>query len=165
VNYAGDAEAYLHLLKEWDFGYVHQALTHMRRGAKSRTTFYLERVGSYFHGDVDEVTKFGPFYLTPDEFQERLKEVTHAYYRFLADRALQFPGQEFWDYHFKRVKLMGYEVDRARLAWYIVLRVLDMVGNPKRTIEGILRRVATKLRTVRKSAGRPVAAPVRSPAK
>ena len=162
VNYAGDSEAYLHLLKEWDFGYVHKALTYMRKGEKSRTTTYLERVGSYFHGDVDEVSKFGPFYLTPEELDYRLKEVTHRYYSYLADRALQFPKAEFWDYHFKRVKSMGYDVSRSRLAWYIFLRVFDMVGNPKRTIEGFLRRA---VRRTPKPRPAPVAAQVQSAAK
>jgi glycosyltransferase involved in cell wall biosynthesis len=149
VNFAGDAEAYLELLKEWDFGYVHKALTYMRKGEKSRTTSYLERVGSYFYGDVDEVRKFGPFYLTPEELEHRLREVTDRYYDYLAKSALGFPTQEFWDYHFKRVKLMGYEVSRTRLAWYIFLRVFDIIGNPKRTIEGGWRRVTSKLRKSR----------------
>ncbi len=37
LDYHGDAIAYLHLLKEHDFGYVHQALSFVRNGAKSRT--------------------------------------------------------------------------------------------------------------------------------
>ena len=146
LDYHGDAIAYLHLLKEHDFGYVHQALSFVRNGAKSRTTFYLERVGSYYFGDVNEVSTFGPYYLTPDEFRKRLDEVTHAYYRFLAAEVLHFPGDEFWDYHFNRVRAMGYEVSRARLAWYIVAHLLDMAGNPKRTIEGMVGRLAGRIR-------------------
>ena len=162
VNYAGDAEAYLHLLKEWDFGYVHKALTYMRKGEKSRTTRYLERVGSYFHGDVDEVSKFGPILFDPEEYEKRLREVTHRYYGYLAHRAVHFPKAEFWDYHFNRVKQMGYEVSRPRLAWYIFLRVFDMIGNPKRTIEGVLGGVVDKMR---KPAPTGIGAQVQSAAK
>ena len=145
LDYHGDAVAYLHLLKDHDFGYVHQALSFVRTGAKSRTTYYLERVGSYYFGDVNEVTTFGPHYLTPQEFKKRLNEVTHAYYRFLAFEALHFPGNDFWEYHFGRVKALGYQVSRARLAWYTLAHLLDMAGNPKRTIEGILERLARKI--------------------
>ncbi len=150
LNYAGDAEAYLELLKEWDFGFVHQVLTFMRTGQKSRTTHYLERVGSYYAGDVDEITKFGPHYLTDDEFQMRLKQVTRQYYRFLGYEALHFPGREFWDYHFKHFRAMGYRVNRVRLAWSVVERVLDIVLNPKRTIQGIFERVPSPKQPVRK---------------
>jgi glycosyltransferase involved in cell wall biosynthesis len=146
LDYHGDAIAYLGLLKDHDFGFVHQVLSFSRKGEKSRTTHYLERVGSYYFGDVNQTRLFGPFYLTPAEFKKRLKEVTHAYYRFLAYEAVHFAHQELWDYHFKRVKAMGYEVSRTRLAWYVAALLLDMAGNPKRTIEGLVRRIVDKLR-------------------
>jgi len=146
LDYHGDAIAYLDLLKDHDFGYVHQTLSFSSKGEKSRTTFYLERVGSYYFGDVNEVTRFGPFYLTGEEFKSRLKAVTHAYYQFLAYEAVHFADKELWDYHFQRVKAMGYEVSRTQLAWYIIAHLLDMAGNPKRTIEGVLERLARRKR-------------------
>ena len=158
LNYAGDAEAYLGLLKQYDFGYVHQVLTFVRTGEKSRTTHYLERVGSYFSGDLDELTKFGPHYLTADEFKRRLKEVTDTYYRFLAFQALHFPGQEFWDYHFKHLRAMGYRVNRWRLARYVAARVVDMLLNPKRTVEGLVERFAATVRPTVRPASAPTAA-------
>jgi hypothetical protein len=118
----------------------------------SRTTAYLERVGSYYAGDVDEVTKFGPVYLTNQEHAERLREVTRAYYRFLAESALGLQGREFWEYHLKHFKAMGYSVNLARVALYALFRIADMIFNPKRTIEGAFRRIATRLRGMRRGA-------------
>ncbi len=160
LNYAGDAEAYMELLKEHDFGFVHQVLTFMRTGKKSRTTHYLESVGSYFAGDVDEVTKFGPYYLTEQEFQTRLKQVTHSYYRYLAYQAIHFPGPEFWDYHFKHFRAMGYRVSRTRLSLYIAERILDMLLNPKRTIESLFERLPRS----KQSQNAPAAKAARAPA-
>src|SRR5205807_2619075 len=67
LNYHGDSEAYLDLLRDHDFGFVHQVLSYNRRGEASRTTSYLERVDSYPAADLDELTKFGPIYLTETE--------------------------------------------------------------------------------------------------
>jgi glycosyltransferase involved in cell wall biosynthesis len=145
LNFGADAEAHLELLKDYDFGFVHQILTYLRTGPESRTSEFVESVGGYFAGDVYEVRKFGRYFLTEDEYRRRLKEVTGAYYRFLAFRALHAPGREFWDYHFKHVKALGYNVSRWRLGWYVVERLLDMLLNPKRTLGGLGQRAAERL--------------------
>ncbi len=140
-NYAGDIEAYLDLLQDHDLGFVHQVLTGLKRGAGSGTTSYLERVDSYAADTVHEITTFGPIYLTHQEFQVRRKEVTRHYYRFLGSSVLAFRGHEFWDYHLRVVREMGYPPNYARIAAYTLLRVLDLLGNPKRTIESVIRRL------------------------
>lgn len=146
LNYHGDTEAYLELLQHYDFGYVHQVLSFKRRDEESRTTSYLVRVGSYPAADVNEMRKFGPAYLTPAEFARRMKEVTHAYYRFLGEAVFEMRGAEFWEYHLKRFRQMGYAVSYPRLALYAFGRFVDLVGNPKRTIEGLVRRVWRRLK-------------------
>lgn len=157
INYHGDTEAYLELLQRHDFGYVHQVLSYDRKDEDSRTTAYLQRVNSYPAADLDEITKFGPVYLTPDEQAIRLNEVTRAYYRFLAMNVFEFRRREFWDYHLRHVKALGYPVRYGRLAWYALLRLLDIALNPKRTIEGVWRRVRQRLtRAPRRGALTPV---------
>jgi glycosyltransferase involved in cell wall biosynthesis len=145
LNYAGDIEAYLDLLKDHDMGFVHQVLTYMRQGEASRTTSYLVRVDSYPAGDVDEVTKFGRFYLNEHEYQTRLREVTREYYRFLGKSVIDLRNREFWDYHLRHFKAMGYPPNYPRIGLHALLYLFDLVGNPKRTIEGIWRRVRAKL--------------------
>jgi hypothetical protein len=141
LNYHGDNEAYLELLKAHDFGFVHQVLSYNRKGEDSRTTAYLDRVGSQAGADLDEVTKFGPFYLSRDEHATRLREVTRNYYRFLARSVLEFRGREFWHYHDTHLKAMGYAIRWPRLAFHVLGRVADIVLNPKRTLESIARRL------------------------
>ena len=142
LNYAGDIEAYLDLLRDHDLGFVHQVLTFMRSDDESKTTSYLQRVDSYQADDVDLLTKFGPFYLTEEEYQTRLKEVTRDYYRMLGRSVVPPRNREFWDYHLKHFKAMGYTPSYTRIAWNAVLRILDLLGNPKRTIENAARRMA-----------------------
>jgi glycosyltransferase involved in cell wall biosynthesis len=146
LNYHGDTEAYLELLQHHDFGYVHQVLTYNRTGEDSRTTSYLQRVNSYPAADLDEITKFGPIYLTPDEHAARLRAVRRAYYRFLGRAVLEFRGREFWDYHLRHVAAMGYRVDRWRVAVATLSSLLDMLLNPKRTVEGAIRRLRQLVR-------------------
>ena len=154
-NYAGDIEAYLKLLKDHDLGFVHQVLTCLRRGAESRTTSYLGRVDSYAADYVHEISTFGPVYLTQQEFERRLREVTLEYYRFLGSSVIALRGREFWDYHLRFVKDMGYPPNYPRIAFHALLRVLDLIGNPKRTIESLYRKLRTH------PAGEPSAEPAR----
>ncbi len=144
LNYHGDTEAYLNLLQRHDFGYVHQVLSYNHEGEESRTTARMRRVHSYPAADLDEVTKFGPVYLTEQECAARLRDVTRSYYRFLADSVFELRGREFWDYHLKTFKAMGYSIDYARLALYALYRLIDMALNPKRTIEGAFRRLLSR---------------------
>lgn len=141
LNYHGDTEAYLELLQRHDFGYVHQVLSYDRKDEDSRTTAYLQRVQSYPAADIDEITKYGPVYLTAEEHATRLREVTRTYYRFLARSVLEFRGREFWQYHLSHFKAMGYSISYARVARNVVYQILDMALNPKRTIEGVWRRL------------------------
>jgi hypothetical protein len=89
---------------------------------------------------LDEVTKFGPLFLTEQEFKARLNEVTRAYYRFLGHNVVPPRNREFWDFHLRHVKAMGYQLSYARIALHAILRILDQIGNPKRTIESVIER-------------------------
>jgi glycosyltransferase involved in cell wall biosynthesis len=141
-NYHGDTEAYLDLLQKHDFGYVHQVLSFNRKGGEdSRTTGYLERVNSYPAADIEELVRFGPIYLTDEERKLRLRQATQRYYRFLAQSVLELRNKEFWDYHRGRMRELGPGVNYFKLSRYVVYRILDAVLNPKRTIEGLVKRI------------------------
>ncbi len=140
-NYHGDTEAYLDLLHEHDFGFVHQVLSYNRRGEDSRTTAFLQRVNSYVAADVEELTRFGAIYLTNKERELRLRQATKVYYRFLAQSVFELRGREFWDYHRDRMRQLGVGIDYVKLGTYVLYRIVDAILNPKRTVEGLMRRV------------------------
>jgi glycosyltransferase involved in cell wall biosynthesis len=141
LNYHGDNEAYLDLLRDHDFGYVHQVLSYNRKGEASRTTAYLDRVNSHPAADLHEMLTFGPVYLSANEYAVRLAQVTDAYYRSLARSLLEFRNREFWDYHLIHMKRLGVRVSYWRLALYACGFMVDALLNPKRTIESGLRRI------------------------
>lgn len=140
-NYHGDDDAYLRLLQRYDFGFIHQVLTYRRRGEDSPTTHFLQSFNFHILHIVEELVKFGPAYLTPQEFQMRLQESTEEYYKFLAHQAFEFRSWDFWRTHSQRVRTLGTPFDRARFVRLVLARFVDIVFNPKRTIEGVLRRL------------------------
>ena len=139
-NYHGDNDAYMRLLQKYDFGYVHQVLTYRRRGEDSRTTHMLNSINSHILNIVEELATFGPVFLTPEELHGRMSEASREYYEFLARQAFEFREKKFWDAHFNRLKKLGMPFDYGRFSWLVLLRLIDMLGNPKRTIEGAARR-------------------------
>jgi glycosyltransferase involved in cell wall biosynthesis len=141
LNYHGDNEAYLDLLRDHDFGYVHQVLSYNRKGEASRTTAYLDRVNSQPAADVHEMLTFGPVYLSASEYATRLAQVTDAYYRSLARSVLEFRNREFWRYHLIHARQLGVGVSYWRLALYTCGFIADALLNPKRTVESVLRRL------------------------
>jgi glycosyltransferase involved in cell wall biosynthesis len=66
-----DTEACLEVLRESDFGFVHQVLTFTRRIEGSPFSKFI-RVGAYLPGEIKLLAKFGPIYLTRTEYQRRL---------------------------------------------------------------------------------------------
>jgi glycosyltransferase involved in cell wall biosynthesis len=143
-NYHGDNEAYLDLLQEYDFGFVHQVLSYNRRDEHSRTTAFLRKVNSYVVADIEELTRFGPIYLTEEERAPLLRQATKRYYRFLAQSVLDFQDREFWTYHRERMQALGTGIDYFKLSRFVFYRVLDAALNPKRTLEGAGRRLLQK---------------------
>ena len=164
-NFHGDNEAYLELLKHHDFGYVHQVLSYNLKGEASRTTSYLNRVNSHLVGYIVELTNHGAAFLTPEELHKRLEERWQEYYRFLGYALFELQGREFWHYHAVHMKEIGFPLNYPRVAFWGLMRLLDILGNPLRTTRGIVRRLYSVLTRPAKPApapaGKPSAAPVR----
>lgn len=140
----GDTEAYLDLLREHDFGFVHQVLSFKRKGAESRTTHSLERINPYAASNVTELVGYGRAYLSPEEFARRVAEELDHYYRFLAEIWVKWPGRDVWEHHRDRMRLLGMPIRSAKLARYVAAAVVDRLLNPKRTLEGIVRAWRTR---------------------
>lgn len=136
-NYAGDVEAYLDILMHHDLGFVHQVLTYMRSGEDSRTTSYLSRVDADPAAYLHEVKKFGPLVLSATEYRSCVRRVERNYYRMLGRALLPPRNREFWAYHLGHFREQGYPPRYWRIALHALLRILDALGNPKRTIESL----------------------------
>jgi glycosyltransferase involved in cell wall biosynthesis len=147
-NYHGDTEAYLDLLQEHDFGFVHQVLSYNRRGEDSRTTHFLQKVNSYVVADIEELTRYGPVYLSSEENAARLRQAIKTYYEFLAQSVVEMQGKKFWRYHKERMRSLGLSIDYFKLSRYVLYRLFDALLNPKRTLEFLLKKIPARTRLI-----------------
>jgi len=121
-NVHADSTACFDLLKECDFGFVHQVLTFSRERPASLVQASRE-LNTVAHNILHELVVYGPYYLTSEEFQERLKITISNYYRFLTTSLLQGRERKFWAYHKAMLKQEGIEFSYTQLAYSLCKRV------------------------------------------
>lgn len=132
-----DTEAYIDFLRECDFGFVHQVLTFTR--VREGMTSLANRINSYLPSALGCLVRHGHYYLSPQEFEQKLSSHLHNYYAFLARSLFKREGSDFWRFHRKKLEEFGYPLRTGRLAWAAVALLADKVLNPKRTAEAVLR--------------------------
>ena len=131
-----DTESCYEVLKQTDFGFVHQVLTYTRiRHGSNRTR--SERLNTYLAGVLSDLVQFGPFYLSESELQQRLRKHLDEYYTFLARSVFPLGEKEFWKFHRSELSRCGYPLSSGRLAKAVALRFINGALNPKRTAETI----------------------------
>ncbi len=121
-----DTDVCYQLLKDCDFGFVHQVLTFSRRHAGAVTSF-AQRFNTYMIEQVHLLKKYGPVYLSKDECEEHLKKAMEAHYAFLGSSLFRLRGRDFWEYHRDQLEALGYSLSIPGLikgAWLRVASVL-----------------------------------------
>jgi len=128
-----DTEACYEFLQKWDLGFVHQVLSFSRTDNISITSALMR-----FNPDkIDYLItfrKFGPVYLDPTLYEQRLREVEFYFYAFLGRAALKNWDQTFWKYQRDGLQVAGCELSRLRLAGHILLAALNAIGNPAASV-------------------------------
>jgi len=116
-----DTDVCYEILRDSDFGFVHQVLTFTRRHNEAATAF-SRRVNTYLSGSLGGLVKYGHFYLSDDEYQRRFRQLMANYYRFLAAALFRREGKDFWQYHREQLSTLGHPIRRFRLlrAWISV---------------------------------------------
>jgi glycosyltransferase involved in cell wall biosynthesis len=76
--FRADAAVCYTLLRETNFGFVHQVLTRTRLHDRSVTT-RADRLGSWWPEHILILVEFGPTYLSDEEFRTRLREMCRSY--------------------------------------------------------------------------------------
>lgn len=137
-NFHADTEAYLEFLEQHDFGFVHQVLTFLRIQDESLTSI-SERLNTPLPYRLYALTKYGPKYLSDRELKEQIQLHLRNYYRFLGWQFYKRRQPEFWSFHRKKLIAMGYPLSIPRIAVAATSHALDIVLNPKRTVEAAVR--------------------------
>ena len=121
-NPHADEESCYDILQESSFAFIHQVLTYSREHPGSQTS-QVRALGSLLVGRMLALVKYGPVYLSTEEFAKRRRQRFREYYAFLAGGALSGAPREFWEYHRERLGLLGATLERSRLGLAILRRV------------------------------------------
>ena len=134
-----DTEACYELLQNCDFGFIPQVLSYGRKGNLS-----VSLLRSRYNPDALDyfivMKKFGPVYLNEDEYKRRVSQVEKSYMMFLGLSVLRRKDKAFWEYHQKGLSTINFSLRTTGLIKYSILVGLDLVCNPKRTIQRLIER-------------------------
>lgn len=139
-NLHADTEVCFELLKTQDFGFVHQVLTFTRTQEGSLSSF-AEQMKSNLPANVYYLQKYGAHYLSSAEVEERLALRMRQYYASLGESVLRRRERAFWTFHKNKMRDLGLPLDYWRLGGVVAIRLLDLILNPKRTVESLWRHV------------------------
>jgi glycosyltransferase involved in cell wall biosynthesis len=128
-----DTVACFEILADSDFGRVRQILCNLRRGNPS-VSDRLRRNGAAAFLNYALVERFGPRFLTADEFARRRAELRDVYLRLLARAATGRRGADFWRFHREVLAGLGQPFPAAEIARHLARLTLDKVLNPGATL-------------------------------
>jgi glycosyltransferase involved in cell wall biosynthesis len=126
------------LLKNCDFGFVHQVLTVTRVREGSRMTV-SRRVNSLAASKLNQLTTHGRDFLSPEEFGWCLDRSVSEYYWYLAGSFVRGRDRDFWKYHKRALQAAGVGFSRVRLARTVIARIGAAGLNPKDSIQQLSR--------------------------
>jgi glycosyltransferase involved in cell wall biosynthesis len=135
-----DVSACLKCLLASDFGFVHQVLSYERLHDNRDTTVALE-LNTYLPAAIQDCVTYGRSFLTPAEYESRVSDLLRVYYRFLSNNVLKRREKAFWRYHETRLRDLGFPLHRLRLLKGVCMRVVDLMLNPKQTVQMVNRRM------------------------
>jgi glycosyltransferase involved in cell wall biosynthesis len=138
-----DTEACYEILKEWDFGFVHQVLSYSRVESDSLNTRFT-RNDSQPLGSLICTHRYGPLFLAPAEFRERWEVRQRRYYRQLARALIELRGSGYWRFHKNGLRAESLSIDWGHLARGMFWEIFDIVGNPKMTVGRLYRGIRGK---------------------
>lgn len=136
-----DVEILYEILRNYDFGFVHQVLTFIRTHENSVSSTSSAPDNLFLLSNLDLFTKFGPVFLNPDEYRRRSKQKWKEYYRFLVHGLFQLRGNDFWKYHKDGLQRIGYRMSVLRL---LFASLIEILGNSEKSVKIILTTIAEK---------------------
>ncbi len=138
-SYHPDTEACYEILRDNDFGFVHEILTFMRRDNDSITSarrrFNPDSLSAFV-----SMYKYGKVYLEKDEYAQHYRRVKERYFRSLGHAYLRNRDPDFWAYHREGLHNIGYALRKRELVKYALLFVSDIMCDPRTIVSKVLGR-------------------------
>lgn len=125
-NIHSDHTVCLDILKEYDFGFVHQVLTFSRRHPDSHTNQVAEKYGTYSIGKLKNLMEHGAYYLGPEMTEELLNRTINSYYRKFVRRSVYKFSKDIYNYHIKEIRNMGLRVNYNKIIKHFLGAIFDV---------------------------------------
>jgi glycosyltransferase involved in cell wall biosynthesis len=138
ANIHADMEVCVFLLKNSDFGFVHQVLTYTRVRAGSLITM-SRNINTLAASKLKQLVRHGPHFLSTREFATCLNRSLSEYYWYLAGSFVRGREKSFWNFHRETLREAGVGFSRARLARAVFTRLCFATFNLKENIERLLK--------------------------
>ena len=129
-----DTEICFEILRDQDYGFVHQVLTFTRRHNESVTSRTF-KLGTRRLAEVAFLLRYGPVFLDAPTFRARRKRALDSYHRFLANCVLERREKAFWQFQKTELARLGAPIRWSKVAQGVVLALLD-IRQASRTIRG-----------------------------
>ena len=137
ANIHADTEVCYDLLQTYDFGFVHQVLTYTRRHNESNTSV-ISRFNTYQISKTIVMKKYGPIYLSAEEYQQRLEDIIRNYHTFLVKSMFELREAEFWSYHKNMLKELDIPFKWTMFIRPFFFELIDHLLHTKRTARNII---------------------------
>jgi glycosyltransferase involved in cell wall biosynthesis len=138
ANIHGDTEVCFTLLKDSDFGFVHQILTFTRVRLQSLSAISSDLQTS-LAGMLQLLIAHGPSFLRQEELEKLLRLHISLYYRFLG-KSLLLGHHEKLAYHKKKLMDAGVGFSWTRVVLGLLSGLRDLALNPKSSTQKFLKR-------------------------
>jgi glycosyltransferase involved in cell wall biosynthesis len=138
-----DTEVCFEILRNHDFGFVPQILTFNRRDNESYWS-ELEKHSPRTLHELMFIHRFGQYFFESQELAQRVAEIEDAFYGLLAGAALRARRGNFWRFHSEGLTWLGKKIMVRRIAFKIMLKLMNSSLNPKQGFEELLRVVRGK---------------------
>jgi glycosyltransferase involved in cell wall biosynthesis len=120
-----DVAACCEILRESDFGFVHQVLTFTRRDGRSPFATF-SRLGANRPEQLNLLLRYGPVYLTKAEYQRKVAVFLGVYAAFLLRSLPKLADSEFRAYHGPAIRRILRSVDPREVLEGVQLQLRRM---------------------------------------
>ena len=96
---------------------------------------------SYLLDRIVVLKEFGPRFLEAHEFDKRQHALLSEYFALLGVAFVNFRGADYWNYHRDRLAQLRYGFHDRRMVKAVCMKLLDLIFNPKNTLERMIRRI------------------------
>jgi len=139
-----DNEACFRVLQTNDFGFVHEVLTFSREHQDSMTSSIAQTVSNgLLPGQLRILARYGPVYLSENEYAQRTGEIFDRYYQFLGRYPFRLADSRFRNLHLGALGSANHSLSLLRLAHASVSQFAWLFMNPRHVAKKVLETVST----------------------